>query len=171
VTQASPIQTLLLKGGFVRIRRYQGDRGTLLPLFQDADDSELQVSTYLNLGEVFVAQEEEEFVGHLQLIADGEIFELKSMAVVADRRRRGIGAALIGSAIAYCSQQSACRILVSTAAADTDNLRFYQRQGFRMLSVERDAFSLSRGYREGILISGIPLRDRVWLDLDLLTRT
>jgi hypothetical protein len=32
----------------------------------------------------------------------------------------------------------------ATAAADTGNLRFYQRQGFRMRSIERDAFTRRR---------------------------
>jgi hypothetical protein len=55
-------------------------------------------------------------------------------------------------------------ILVATAAADIGNLRFYQRQGFRMRSVERDAFTPATGYPPGLLIDGIELRDRVWLD-------
>jgi hypothetical protein len=56
------------------------------------------------------------------------------------------------------------RVLVATAAADIGNLRFYQRQGFRMRSVERDAFTPATGYPPGLLIDGIELRDRVWLD-------
>jgi hypothetical protein len=39
--------------------------------------------------------------------------------------------------------------------------------GFRMLSVERDAFTTSQGYPDGLTIDGIPLRDRVWLSLQL----
>jgi hypothetical protein len=48
------------------------------------------------------------------------------------------------------------------------NLRFYQRQGFRMRSVERDAFTPATGYPPGLLIDGIELRDRVWLDREVL---
>ena len=54
-------------------------------------------------------------------------------------------------------------MVVATAAADIGNLRFYQRQGFRMRSVEPDAFTADTGYPDGIVIDGIPLRDRVWL--------
>ena len=53
---------------------------------------------------------------------------------------------------------------VATAAADIGNLRFYQRLGFRLRSVERDAFTPAAGYEPGLLIDGIELRDRVWLD-------
>jgi hypothetical protein len=44
-------------------------------------------------------------------------------------------------------------------------LRFYQRCGFRLRSVERDAFTSLTGYPDPIAIDGILLRDRVWLDL------
>jgi hypothetical protein len=54
-----------------------------------------------------------------------------------------------------------------TAAAGVGNLRFYQLLGFRMLRVERDAFTVLAGYPEGLKIDGIPLRDRVWLSLAL----
>jgi hypothetical protein len=56
---------------------------------------------------------------------------------------------------------------LGTAAADVGNLRFYQRLGFRMVEVERNAFTAADGYPDGIVIDGIPLRDRVWLTLDL----
>jgi hypothetical protein len=52
---------------------------------------------------------------------------------------------------------------VGTSSADIANLRFYQRRGFRMLSIERDAFTPADGYPEGIETDGLPLRDRVWL--------
>jgi hypothetical protein len=57
-------------------------------------------------------------------------------------------------------------MIVATAAADVGNLRFYQRQGFRLRSLERDAFTVATGYQDEV-IDGIPLRDRVWLDLAL----
>jgi hypothetical protein len=56
---------------------------------------------------------------------------------------------------------------VATATASVDNLRFYQRLGFRMLEIERDAFTEADGYATGIVVNGIPLRDRVSLTLDL----
>lgn len=157
-------------GGMV-IRPYEGDRATLRPLFRLADDSDLQIDKYLDLGDVLVAEEDGELVGHLQLIASSErAFELNSMAIVESRRGAGIGRALVAAAVQYCGQRAAARLLVATAAADIGNLRFYQRQGFRMLSIERDAFTAATGYGETIVIDGIPLRDRVWLDQPLLAR-
>ena len=57
------------------------------------------------------------------------------------------------------------RVLVAVSGGEViGNLRFYQRQGFRMRSVERDAFTPATGYPPGLRIDGIELRDRVWLD-------
>ncbi len=58
-------------------------------------------------------------------------------------------------------------MVVATAAADVGNRRFYQRQGFRMRSIERDAFTPAIGYPSGLVIDGVQLRDRVWLDRQL----
>jgi GNAT superfamily N-acetyltransferase len=149
------------------IRLYDGDRDLLRPLFQEADDSESQIDAHLGLGEVFVAEADGELVGHLQLIADQNPPELTSLAVVESRRGSGIGHALVEAAAQHCHQHGATRLLVATAAADTANLRFYQRQGFRMLRIQRDAFGVAAGYADGIVVDGIPLLDRVWLDRDL----
>ena len=148
------------------VHRYDGDRDLLRPLFREADDSEQQIDAYLDLGAVFVAEDDGEIIGHLQLIT-GDDAELKSMAVTESRRGTGVGRALVRAALEHCRQNAAKRLLVATAAADIGNLRFYQRQGFRMLRVERDAFVPSTGYSDEILIDRIPLRDRVWLSQDL----
>jgi hypothetical protein len=47
---------------------------------------------------------------------------------------------------------------------DIGNLRFYQRLGFRLRSIDRDAFTEATGYAAGIVIDGIERRDRVRLD-------
>jgi RimJ/RimL family protein N-acetyltransferase len=57
-------------------------------------------------------------------------------------------------------------VVVATATADIDNLRFYQRLGFRMERIERDAFSAERGYRGDLKVHGIRVRDRVWFSLN-----
>ena len=149
------------------VHRYDGDRELLRPLFREADDSKQQIDTYLDLGAMVVAEDDGEIIGHLQLITDDDTAELKSMAVAESRRGTGVGRALVRAALEHCRQNAAKRLLVATAAADIGNLRFYQRQGFRMLRVERDAFVPSTGYPDEIVIDGIPLRDRVWLSQDL----
>jgi ribosomal protein S18 acetylase RimI-like enzyme len=106
-------------------------------------------------------------VGHLQLVEGaGGAAELKSLAVSEDSQGRGIGRRLVERAEAVCRAEGTSTLLVATAAADTRVLRFYQLLGFRMLRVERDAFTPENGY-PAVDVDGIPLRDRVWLSLSL----
>ena len=147
----------------MRIELHRGDREALRPLFELAEDSQAELDAYLGAGEVLVAIEGKELVGHLQLAGD----EIKNMAVVETHRGRGVGRALVIAAIERARDERVAALRVATGAADTGNLRFYQRLGFRMRSIERDAFTPAHGYPPGIEFDGIELRDRVWLDLRL----
>jgi ribosomal protein S18 acetylase RimI-like enzyme len=141
----------------------------LLPLFKQADDSPAQIAAYIELGEVLVARRARQIIGHLQLIAAGTDWEIKSVAVIEGERARGIGTALVAAARHRAGAAGAERVLVATATADIGNLRFYQRLGFRMDRIERDVFTLARGYTE-LQVDGIPVRDQVWFSIDVSGR-
>jgi predicted N-acetyltransferase YhbS len=105
-------------------------------------------------------------IGHLQLV-DGDrrgVVEIKNMAVRESWQARGVGARLVQAAIDLVAAEAGSTVLVATASADVGNLRFYQRLGFRMRWIERDAFTPAAGYPAGLLVDGIGVRDRVWLD-------
>lgn len=148
---------------------YRCDRRHLMPLFLLADDSRDQVERYFALGEVLVFRDDREIIGHLQMLETGDpgVFELKSLAVLPGRRGSGVGTALVEAAVANCRDRNGRLLRVATAAADIGNLRFYQRRGFRICRVVRDAFGPATGYAPGLLIDGIPLRDQVLFDLVL----
>ena len=149
----------------VRIGVYAGPREALRPLFAMAEDSPAQLDSYLGAGRVLVARSGGEVVGHLQLVdGDRGSVEIRNMAVREAWQGRGIGARLVRAAIDLAASEAVSTVLVATAAADVGNLRFYQRQGFRMRSIERDAFTPATGYPRDVVIDGIRLRDRVWLD-------
>jgi GNAT superfamily N-acetyltransferase len=154
----------------VTVELYAGPRAQVRPLFELAEDSVVQLDSYIDLGRVLVARTGDEILGQLQLIdtdQPGEL-EVKNMGVLPEWQGHGIGARLIQAALDLARAESQVRVLVATAAADVGNLRFYQRQGFRMLSVERDAFTPETGYPPpAIVIDGIELRDKVWLDCRL----
>jgi GNAT superfamily N-acetyltransferase len=153
----------------VRVEHYTGSRADLRSLFELAEDSPAELDSYLESGRVLVAVDDDQIVGHLQLTETGAAGELevKNMAVLESHQRRGIGRTLLAAALRVARDESRETVCVATAAADVDNLRFYQRQGFRMRSIERDAFTVATGYEPGTMIDGIELRDRVWLDLRL----
>jgi ribosomal protein S18 acetylase RimI-like enzyme len=138
-------------------------------LFEEAEDSRHELDSYIDAGEVLAAVTAGRVVGHLQLLdkPNADASEIKNMAVEAAYRRRGIGRMLIDAAIDVTRAGGNSTLTVATAAADVGNLRFYQLTGFRMRAVERDAFTPIVGYPAGLMVDGIPLLDRVWLDLQL----
>jgi GNAT superfamily N-acetyltransferase len=150
------------------VQLHQGDRDVLRELFELADDSPAAIASYLDRGLVFIAAEGGRIIGHAQFVETGvpDTIELKSLAVHEDYRGRGVATALVSAGEAYHASQ-ARRLIVATAAADIGNLRFYQRIGFRMQAVERDAFTAATGCGHATLIDGVPLRDRVWFDKEL----
>jgi lactoylglutathione lyase len=153
-----------------RITWHEGPRAELRDLFELADDSQRQIDRYLHLGRVLVALDHDgEILGHLQLIPDADtgVIEIKSLAVRAGFRRRGLGTQLVAQALDWCRSEGARRMTVTTAVADVDNIRFYQRCGFRASSVERDAFTPERGYPASVGTDGIPIRDAIRFDRTL----
>src|SRR3954466_14328222 len=137
---------------------HTGDRAALRPLFELAEDSPTELDGYLDRGRVLLARVGGEPVGHLQLVeaepgaaaglenAELKNAELKNMAVREDQQGRGIGRRLVRAARALLTAEGAPTLAAATATADVGNLRFYQRQGFRMRRVERDAFTPATGY-------------------------
>lgn len=160
--------------GSLTIGTWAGDRAEVRRLFELAEDSAALLDAYLDDGTVLVTRLGQLLVGHLQLVdlpAPGEggpaEVEVKNMAVLPQFQGQGVGRALLAEAVRRAAAAGRSRMLVATAAADIGNLRFYQREGFRMLCVERDAFTPATGYPDPVNIDGILLRDRVWLDRDL----
>ena len=149
----------------VRIETYRGSRDSLRALFELAEDSAAELDSYIDAGRVMVAVSGGEVIGHLQLTGTGDPrqAEIKNMAVLEARQGQGVGRRLIQAVVTIAAAEAVTTLLVATAAADIGNLRFYQRQGFRMRSIERDAFTPGSGYQPGLMIDGIELRDRVWL--------
>jgi ribosomal protein S18 acetylase RimI-like enzyme len=146
---------------------YTDDRAALLPLFRLADDSDQEIASYMFRGMVLVAIDGGELVGHAQMIegdADAT-WELKSIAVAEAHRNHGLGWRLVEAGLAHARDHGASRVILATGAADTQLLRFYQRIGFRMVRIERDAFTPAAGYPPDLHVDGVRLLDRVWLDL------
>lgn len=149
----------------VAIETFHGSRLDLLPLFEQADDSPTEIRSYIELGDVLVARRDQRIVGHVQITEAGVDREIKSVAVIESERGLGIGAALVRAALELVFAAGVRRAVVATATADTDNLRFYQRLGFRMDRIERDVFTVERGYPAST-VNGIALRDRIWFSME-----
>jgi len=51
---------------------HSGSREALMPLFAEADDSETQIASYRDLGEILIAQEAGQIVGLVQIVLTDE---------------------------------------------------------------------------------------------------
>lgn len=154
-------------GDAVTIEEYAGPHRDLLWSFREADDSETLLAGYLDLGRVWVARTADgEVLGHLQAVPrdDEDTWEVTNTAVVEAARGRGIGRRLLENAVREAGSAGVTRVVLATGAADLGNLRFYQRCGFRMTHIVQDAFVPENGYRDDIVVDGIPLRDQVWFE-------
>jgi GNAT superfamily N-acetyltransferase len=149
----------------ITIEEHVGSHREVAWSFREAEDSEELLERYIDLGRVWVAVDPAgRTIGHLQAVPRDDTWEVTNTAVLESERGGGIGRALLERAVEEARSVGVRRVVLATATADIGNLRFYQRQGFRMRSVERDAFTPATGYPPGLLIDGIELRDRVWLD-------
>jgi ribosomal protein S18 acetylase RimI-like enzyme len=152
----------------LKIEIYRGPRDALACSFAEADESASRIAEYRDLGDVLVASSSGTIIGHAQLVEGPECgaFELKSLAVDESWRSNGVGSALVDAAFAHCRERDGRLLVVATAAASIDALKFYQRLGFRMRRIIRDFYTAERGYGPSD-INGIPLLDEVILDLSL----
>ena len=152
----------------LRISLHEGSRHDLWPLFELAHDSAQAIRGDFHQGVVHVATLGGMAVGLSQVIPiGGGVHELRSLAVFPGFRRRGLGTRLAARSAAWVRDHSGDRLVTGTASADLDVLGFYQRLGFRVLRVERDAFGPGTKCPEGLVANGIPVRDRVWLEMPL----
>ena len=115
----------------------------------------------------FVATEGEQKVGLLtyKIVAgDCEVVSLDSL-----RPCMGIGTGLI-DAVKAAACESGCRRLWLVTTNDNMNaLRFYQKRGFLLVKINRNAIEFARKLKPVPLIGaeGIPLRDEIELEMIL----
>nr|BBH90646.1 N-acetyltransferase [Thermosporothrix sp. COM3] len=83
---------------------------------------------------------------------------------------RGIGTALIEAAKAAARDADCTRLWLITSNDNVDALRFYQKRGFTLVAVHRDAITEARKLKPQIPLTGnygIPIRDEIELECPL----
>ena len=144
-------------------------RDELIPLLLLADDSESQMRSYYQQGELFVLRADDGHVTGMALAipASNHDVELKAVAVAPELQGRGVGQRMMALVLAELRLAGVQRVTVGTSSSGIGQLAFYQKVGFRLWRIERDFFSEERGYAPGIEENGIPLRDLVWMNQEL----
>ncbi len=139
-----------------------------MPLIRLAEDSESQLEAAIDDGTMYAVGETDEPIG-VVLVLDhaGDERELRYVAVAESHQRKGVGRAMLADVASAERARGTGHLLVGTTSADTGNLDFYQRCGYRLLSIERDYFTPVRGYPADFVLNGLPAIDMVWMDMSL----
>jgi len=133
-----------------------------------ADESEQQVRRYLDSGDLYVYSLEQATVGLILTIPlESGVVELKAVAVRSSRQAQGIGKQMLAAVLADLQRCGWQRAVVGTASSGIGQLAYYQKAGFRLSRIERDYFTLARGYPALMIENGIRVIDMVWMDKDL----
>jgi ribosomal protein S18 acetylase RimI-like enzyme len=146
-----------------------GTRERFLPLLLLADESEQQVRSCLNSGDLYVYSPDDAAVAGIVLAIPigAEAVELKAVAIEPQRQGQGIGKRMLAAVLAELQARGCKRVVVGTANAGIGELAYYQKAGFRLVSIERDFFSPARGYPAVMVENGIRLRDMVWMEMQI----
>ncbi|WP_373282318.1 ribosomal protein S18-alanine N-acetyltransferase [Microtetraspora niveoalba] len=103
-----------------------------------------------------VAVDGDEIVGYAGLAAAADQADVQTIAVLADHRRSGIGAALMSELLAEAERRGASEVFLEVRADNSPARAMYERFGFERLGVRRnyyddgtDAITMVRDLRGG----------------------
>ncbi len=116
----------------------------------------------------FIAEEQEAPVGLITYRIDGDECEIVSLDSLV--QGQGVGSALVAAVKEATTEHGCKRLWLITTNDNTAALRFYQKLGFRLVAVHRNAIEKSRELKPEIPdvgMDGIPIRDEVELEMDL----
>ncbi|GAB0169234.1 GNAT family N-acetyltransferase [Lysinibacillus sp. CTST325] len=148
------------------IRKLNKDEKLPMELLLLADPSREIIEEYVNRGECFVAEIEQQIIGvYVLLPTRPETVELVNVAVVEEQHGRGIGKQLVMDAIKVVKTKGYKTIEIGTGNSSIGQLALYQKCGFRIIGVDMDFFV--KHYPEEIFENGIQCRDMVRLSQDL----
>jgi ribosomal protein S18 acetylase RimI-like enzyme len=149
------------------------ERDAYLSLFHLADDSADQVLSYYQTGTLFALEGPDgRPVGIVLAIGEtDETVELKAVAIDESLHGQGLGTYMLLAVLDQLRARGVRRVVVGTSSSSVGQLAYYQKAGFRLARIERDFFTSERGYPDGLVENGIPVRDMVWMDQQLAPLT
>jgi N-acetylglutamate synthase-like GNAT family acetyltransferase len=116
----------------------------------------------------FVAVEEGDAVGLVTYAIEDERCEIVTLNSFIERR--GVGSRLVESVKRAASEAGCTKLWLVTTNDNLEALGFYQKRGFVLAAIHRNALDLSRRLKPEIPTlgrHGIPLRDEIELEMAL----
>ena len=116
----------------------------------------------------FIVEDQGEHVGVVTYHNKGQACEIVSVNSL--RPDQGIGTLLLNAVKNTALQMGCTRLWLITTNDNLNALRFYQKRGFVLVAVHRNALEQSRKLKPQIPLvgaHGIPLRDEIELEMSL----
>lgn len=131
-----------------------------------ADPSKKNILSYLEKGEIYVAEDSSKTVGVIVLLSvSKDEIELMNIAVANEYQSKGVGKKLVEHAVAISKKKGALRLNVGTGNSSISQIAFYKKNGFRIMGVKKDFFI--DNYEEEIIENGIVCRDMILMSMEL----
>ena len=135
-----------------------GVREPFVPLLLEADESEAVLRGYLADGDLFELREAGRTIGVALLLREGDMVEIKNIALEASERGRGLGRDAIDAIAAHARADGARVLTVGTADVSVGTIAFYRACGFRDAGVRAAFFD---AYPEPVVEDGRVAHDMV----------
>ena len=116
----------------------------------------------------FIAMQKDKPAGLITYNIDRKECEITTMNSVVEGK--GIGSALIDAVKSVATKAGCKRLWLITTNDNTNALHFFQKRGFRLVAVYRNAIEKSRRLKPEIPLTGndgIPIRDEIELEMIL----
>ena len=116
----------------------------------------------------FIANWKGKPAGLLTYHLDGDACEIVSLN--SDIEGVGIGTALLEATKKQAASQGCRRLWLITTNDNVEAIRFYQKQGYELVAVHRNAIEQSRKLKPSIPViglHGIPIRDEIEFEMHL----
>ncbi len=144
------------------VRVEPGRKRAFLPLLLLADESIAMIEKYLDRGELFALEENNEVRSVCLVTDEGDgVFEIKNLATAPQFQRRGFGRRLVEFVISHCRDRGTL-LLVGTGRF-TDTVDFYRKCGFVESHIVEKFFE--KNYDHPIFENGIRLSDMLYLKI------
>jgi len=115
----------------------------------------------------YVAEDAEEWLGYAAYELEGPSMEIVILEALTERQ--GVAGALIAACVHDAQTAGARRLWLITTNDNLTALRFYQRRGFVLVAVHRNAVTQARQSLKPEIGEtgehGIPIRDEIELEL------
>lgn len=118
--------------------------------------------------EGFVIEDADEWIGLLTFFVKDDECEVASLDSL--REGQGIGTQLLHAVVEEARRQNCKRVFLITTNDNLHALGFYQRRGFELAGINRNALAETRKLKPNIPLVGmnnIPLRDEIELEMNL----